>query len=57
MRRFYALGVLISGCADDGDQPGAPPTVGEKGTAGANAFAAGKAKPGGEVWVGGLSST
>ena len=27
MRRFYALGMLISGCADDGDQPGAPPTV------------------------------
>ena len=34
-----------------------PQEVYEKGTAGANAFAAGKAKPGGEVWVGGLGST
>jgi len=34
-----------------------PQDVYEKGTAGANAFAAGKAKPGGEVWVGGPGIT
>merc|ERR1719262_559735 len=34
-----------------------PQEVYEKGTAGANAFAAGKAKPGGEVWVGGPGIT